>query len=88
MHGEAVHDRGERIFEELQNVLPSRDQRRQFEMDLPFKPRNGTAHSPYTTELSPRKRCHMLKRTRSLDSGKFAKAVAVELAFREHLCLV
>jgi hypothetical protein len=30
----------------------------------------------------------MLKRTRSLDSGQFAKAVAVELAFREDLCLV
>jgi hypothetical protein len=30
----------------------------------------------------------ILKRTRSLDSGTFAKAVAVELAFRNELCLV
>jgi hypothetical protein len=88
MHGEAVHDRGERIFDELQNELPSRDKRRQFEMDLSSEPHNDSARNPDTTELSPRKRCQMLKRTRSLDSGKFAKAVAVELAFWEDLCLV
>jgi hypothetical protein len=88
MHGEAVHDRGKRIFNELQNELHSRDQRRQFEMDLSFEPRNDTAHKSDNTELSARKRRYMLKRTRSLDSGKFAKAVAVELAFRDELCLV
>jgi hypothetical protein len=88
MHGEAVHDRGESIFDELQNALPSRSQRWRFEMDLSSEPHNDTARKSDTTELSPRKRCHMLKRTRSLDSGKFAKAVAVELAFREDLCLV
>jgi hypothetical protein len=88
MHGEAVHEQGERIFDELQNELSSRELRRHFGMDLSSGPHNDTAHKSRTTELSPRKRCHMLKRTRSLDSGQFAKAVAVELAFREDLCLV
>jgi hypothetical protein len=88
MHGDVVHGRGERIFDELQNELPSRNQRRQFEMDLSFEPHNDTARNPDITELSPRKRYRMSKRTRSLDSGHFAKAVAVELAFRDDLCLV
>jgi hypothetical protein len=88
MHGEAVHEQGERKFDELENELPSRDQCTRLEMALSLQTHNETARDPDNTELSPRKRCHMLKRTRSLDSGKFAKAVAVELAFRDELCLV
>jgi hypothetical protein len=83
-----VHEQGERKFDELENELPSRDQCMRLEMALSLETHNETARDPENTELSPRKRCHMLKRTRSLDSGKFAKAVAVELAFRDELCLV
>jgi hypothetical protein len=50
--------------------------------------RNHGQNSAHVVDFSARERCYMLKRTRSLDSGKFAKATAVELAFKDDLCLV
>jgi hypothetical protein len=93
MYGEAVYDRAERLYEELQHAndrCPSLERGRRLHallLDQNLDQKLGQ-NSAYVTEFSARERCHMLKRTRSLDSGKFAKAAAVKLAFKDNLCLV
>jgi len=89
MHGEAAHERGESIFEDLQ----SRDDEsssasRRLRLDALSLDRRSEQESSQMIELSKHERCHMLKRTRSLDSGRFAKAVTVKLAFKDDLYLV
>jgi hypothetical protein len=89
MFGEAVYDRAERLYEEFQHEndrYPYLERARL--LDALLLHRNHGQNSAHVVDFSARERCYMLKRTRSLDSGKFAKATAVELAFKDDLCLV
>jgi len=89
MYGEAVYERGERTYEELQcadDRYPCLECGRR--LDALLLHRDRGKNSAHVADLSARERCHMLKRTRSLDSGKLAKAVAVRLAFKDDLYLV
>jgi len=77
MYGEAVYERGQRKYEALLDgdgcLALSRTRR----LDALSLERGRFVNiAAYT-------RWHMLKRTRSLDSGKLAKSVAVNLAFHE-----
>jgi hypothetical protein len=89
MHGEAVYRRGENIFEDLKrndNRCSSTKTKRC--LDALSLDEDCTHDSPCLNDLSPCEQRYMLKRTRSLDSGRSAKAVAVKLAFKNNLYLV
>jgi hypothetical protein len=89
MHGEAVYGRGESMFEDLQlknNGCLSLNTSRC--LDALLLDKDCTHDSPCLDNLSPPEQRYMLKRTRSLDSGRSAKAVAVKLAFMDDLYLV
>jgi len=89
MYGEAVYERGERAYEELQcpdDRCPCLERGRR--LDALLLHRNRGQNGARVTDLSVGERYHMLKRTRSLDSGKLTKAVAVRLAFKDDLYLV
>lgn len=86
MHGEAVYDEGKRIFDNSERSLSRFSIRQRLEKINALNP--GCGEYDFREVISPMKQSHMLRKTRSLDAGKLAKAVAVELAFRDNLCLV
>lgn len=89
MYGEAVYDRAEKLYEELQRANDGcRSLERGRRLNALLLHRNRGQNRAHVRDFSARERCHMLKGTRSLDSGKFAKAAAVKLAFKDGLCLV
>ena len=87
MDGEAVYEKGELVFNALQHEHGSqaRYERLSETLSLESGSVQQKAAAPRSTN---RKRWHMLRRSRSLDSGRFAKALAVELAFKDRLQLV
>lgn len=91
MHREAVYDKAERNLDVVREFYGERGYRapRDWLEHTLFLEPGGVAHKPDDfSVVSPQKRCHMVKRSRSLDSGEFARAVAVELAFMTDIHLV
>lgn len=75
MYGEAVYERGQRKYEALLdgNACLALSRRRSLDA--------LSLERAQFVDIAAHTRWHMLKRTRSRDSGRFAKSVAVKLAF-------
>lgn len=87
MDGEAVYEQGELVFDDLQHEHGSRARFRRLSEILSLESR-GLRYESAAPKITNRKRCHMVRRSRSLNSGQFAKALAVDLAFKDRLQLV
>jgi hypothetical protein len=87
MDGEAVYKQGELVFRKLQREHESQTESERLTETLSLESR-GVRHQPEVPRITNRKRWYMLRRSRSLDSGQFAKALATELAFKDRLQLV
>lgn len=75
MYGEAVYERGQRRYEALLNGNDYLALSRRRPLDALSLERARFMN------IAAQTRWYMLKRTRSLDSGRFAKSVAAKLAF-------
>lgn len=87
MDGEAVYEQGELVFNKLQHGHGSQTRFQRLSETLSLESR-GVRYKSAAPTITNRKRCQMSRRSRSLDSGRFAKALAVQLAFKDRLNLV